>query len=119
MYLFHEPSYRGAQLRDEGPILVYKSPVRRVEDGRFVHLHLQAALQLVGLEAHQEAHGDGAQGHEQAQSDGETWEPPLDRGLGRALAHRLTSPDRVAGRIHAEIPLQSPLDGKGKLVLLL
>lgn len=86
--------------------------MRRLEDGRLVHLHLQSTLQLEGPEAHQKAHGDGTQGQQQAESDGKSWKPPLDRGLGRTLAHRLTFRDRVAGCIHAEILLQGPLDEK-------
>lgn len=72
-----------------------------------MHLHLQSVLQLVGLDAHQQTHGDRAQRHEQAQNDGETWKPLLDHGLGRTPAHRLTLPRSVAGCIHGEILTQS------------
>lgn len=82
----------------------------RVEDGRFVHFHLKSVLQLEGPEAHQKTHGDGAHGHEQAQSDGKARQPPMDRGLWRTLTHRLTFPDNVTGGVHAESPLQG-LDG--------
>ncbi len=69
--------------------------MRRVDDGRFAHLHLQSVLQQEGLEAHQKTNGDGAQGHQQAQSDGKPWMAPLDHGPGRALTHRLAFPDTV------------------------
>lgn len=88
--------------------------MRRLEDGRFVHLHLQSALQLVGLEAHQETRGDRAQGHQHAQDDGEPREPPPGRGLGRTPTHRLSFPVGAVGLIHAEILLQGPLGAEKK-----
>lgn len=80
-----------------------------LEDRRLVQLHLQSVLQLIGLQAHQKTHGDGAHRHQQAQSDGETWHPSLAPGLGGTLAHRLTFSDRVADRIHGAILLLNPL----------
>lgn len=97
MYLFHEVSYWGGQLWNQGAVLGDKGSV--LEDGRSARLHLQAVLQLEGLEAHQQAHGDGAQGHQQAQGDGQTGQPVLDRGLARGLPFR----GRVAGCIHGEL----------------
>lgn len=68
-----------------------------MKHGRLLHLGGEAALQLVRLEAQQETHGDGAQGHQQTQSHGEA----LARGLGGALARRFTLLHRlVACTIH-------------------
>lgn len=87
LYLFHQLSYRGAQLGNQRPVLVLESPARGLEDGR--DLRLQPLLQLGGPEAHQEAGGDGAQGQEQAQSRDEgPRQTPLDRRGPGALTRR-------------------------------
>lgn len=103
MYLFYKSLNRSSQIWNKAPILVLKRPAQRLEDGRRFHdLHLQPVLQLEGLEAHQETHGDGADGHQQAESDGEPREPALHRGRRLLFYHGAT------GCFHVAIQLQSP-----------
>lgn len=69
-----------------------------MKHGRLLHLGVQAALQLVRLEAQQEAHGDGAQRQQQAQSQGETGQPAGRRELSlSAVANRFMLFHRLAG----------------------
>lgn len=114
VYLFYELPYWDGQLWNQGPFVVEKSRVWRVGYGRLARLHLQPVLQLVGLRRHEKTHGDGAQGHQQAQSDGETWKPQLDRGFGRTPAHRFTFIHGIGGSIHAAILHEGGVSTQGK-----
>lgn len=107
-YLFHQLPHGGAQFRNQVPILVEETPVPRVVGGHSVQFHLQSLLQLEGLEAHQQTHSDGAQGHEHAHGHGDPGRPPVDAGFRCALARRrLAVVGRGAQRIHAEILLRT------------